>query len=376
MPKRANDEGSIWRRKDGRWSGAYFVPKPGGGRQRKYVYGHSREEVNRKLVELMAQVHRGVPVATTTDTVSTYLEQWLIEVVKQRLRPKTYEGYANNVRKHIVPRISRKKLNRLTARDVRLMLDDLRASGLSQRSVRYVHATLRTALEHAVREEVLARNVARLVRVAMPERHEQRSLSVEEAKRLLKAARDDRLFAAYVLTLVLGLRRGETLGLRWSDIDFERQVLNVRQNLQRVDCQLQLLPPKTPRSRRAVPLPPICIHALLDHQRRQAGERTEAREYWHDTGLVFVTSIGTPIDPRNFTRLFHEMCESAGVPAVRLHDLRHTCVSLLLVLGVHPRVVMEIVGHAAVEMTMNVYGHVVLDAQREALTQLNDLLDE
>jgi hypothetical protein len=158
--------------------------------------------------------------------------------------------------------------NRLTARDVRLMLDDLRTSGLSQRSVRYVHATLRTALEHAVREEVLARNVARLVRVAMPERHEQRALSVEEAKRLLKTARDDRLFAAYVLTLVLGLRRGETLGLRWSDIDFDRQVLHVRQNLQRVDRQLQLLPPKTPRSRRPVPLPPICVRALQDHQRR------------------------------------------------------------------------------------------------------------
>ncbi len=177
-----------------------------------------------------------------------------------------------------------------------------------------------------------------------------------------------------MLLVVLGLRRGEVLGLRWGDIDLDsgRAVLRVRHTLQRVGGELREHDPKTARSRRTVPLPEFVRLALVEHRDRELLER------WGRVGpddRVFTSVTGAPIDPRNFSRLFAELCEAAGVRAVRLHDLRHTCVTLLLSLGVPPRVVMEIVGHSAIEMTMNVYAHVSLDMQRDALSRLTDRLD-
>lgn len=376
MARRGNDEGSIWKRSDGRWSGSYFVPTATGGRKRRYVYGSSRDEVHGKLVDLMAQVQRGLPVADTSDSVSSYLTTWLDEVAAKRVRTNTLTGYRTNVDRHIAPRIGRKKLGKLTARDVRLMLDDCRRSGLSERSVRYIHATLRVALEDAMREDLVPRNVAKLVRLSTPERAETRALSATEGKTLLRSTKDDRLFAALVLLLLLGLRRSEVLGLRWQDVDLDAGHLRVRQGLHWLGGKIQYLPPKTRRSRRTVPLPTLCVDALRDHRKRQDEERRHSLHPWPKSDLVFVTVVGTPVDPNNFSRTFQRWCREAKVPAVRLHDLRHTCVSLLMVLGVHPRVVMEIVGHAALEMTMNVYGHVALDDQRAALDRLNDLLDE
>jgi integrase len=234
-------------------------------------------------------------------------------------------------------------------------------AGLSARSVRYVHATLRVALEDAMREDLVPRNVAKLVRLSTPERAETKVLSADEGRTLLRATKDDRLSAALVLLLLVGLRRSE---------------LRVNQGLHWLDGRLQFLPPKTRRSRRTVPLPALCADALREHRKRQDEERVTSLHPRPDTGLVFVSVVGTPIDPNNFSRTFARWCREAKVPAVRLHDTRHTCVSLLLSLGVHPRVVMEIVGHAAIEMTMNVYGHVALDDQRSALDRLNGLLEE
>ncbi len=373
MSKRSNGEGSIWQRKDGRWCGAYFVPKPA-GRVRKYVYGRSRKEVYDQLTKIASDVSQGLPVPVAGLTVGDYLDEWVRTVAAPRVRPSTLRAYDANIRLHIKPRIGRKKLGRLTARDVRLMLDELRKDGGGTRVVQYVHATLRVALEHAVREDLVPRNVAKLVQVARPERPDREPLSVEEAQTLLKAAADDRLSALYVVTLLLGVRRSEALALRWADLNLEDGVLTVRGSLHRAGGSLTILPPKTRGSRRTVPLPPMVVAALTAHQARQVEERQAARREWPDNGFVFTTPRGTPIEPRNFTRMFKEVCEAAGVRSVRLHDLRHTCVSLLLALGIHPRVVMEIVGHNTLEMTMNVYGHVSLGTQRQALGELDALL--
>lgn len=375
MSRRGNAEGSVWKRSDGRWSASYYVPTPNGGRVRRYVYGATREEASRKLVELMAQVSRGLPVASTTTTVQGYLRGWLDEVASKRVRPKTLTGYRSNVELHVVPRIGTRRLAKLSARDIRLMLDDCRRAGLSERSTRYVHATLRAALEDAVREDLLPRNVARLVRQSTPARAETRILTVDEGRQLLRATQDDRLFGALVLLLVLGLRRSEALGLRWSDVDLGVGVLHVRQGLHWSEGRLQFFPPKTRRSRRTVPLPSLCADALRAHRARQKVEAATSLHPWPPIELVFTTIVGTPVDPNNFSRTFARWCREAEVPAVRLHDLRHTCVSLLLTLGVNPRVVMEIVGHSALEMTMNVYAHVAVDEQRAALDRLDGLLD-
>ncbi len=317
MGRRGNAEGSVWRRADGRWSGSYFVPQPRGGRVRRYVYGTTRDEVHRKLVDLMAQVARGLPVASTQETVASYLRVWLDDVAAKRVRPNTLTGYRTNVELHIVPVIGSKKLGKLSARDVRALLDACGASGLGARSARYVHATLRAALQDAVREDLVPRNVAKLVRLSSPPRAETGILTADEAKVLLSSTRDDRLHAALVVLLVLGLRRSEALGLRWSDIDFDAGVLHVRQGLHWSEGRLQFLPPKTRRSRRTVPLPRLCVEALKRHRDLQAREAEVSLHPWPPVELVFTTVVGSPVDPNNFARTFARWCRDAKVPTVR-----------------------------------------------------------
>jgi integrase len=205
---------------------------------------------------------------------------------------------------------------------------------------------------------------------------ERPSLSVEQARTLLKSTRKDRLYGLFVVLVLLGVRRSEALGLRWPDVDLHGETLSVRSTLRRQTSGWVLLPPKTRRSRRTIPLPGPVVNILREHEKAQGVERQAAGDAWQETGHVFTTPIGTPLDPRNATRVFQSQCEGADVPVVPLHALRHTCVSLLLSLGVPPRVVMEIAGHSALEMTMNVYGHVDLDSRREALRRLADLIGE
>jgi integrase len=374
--KRANGQGSIYRRGDGRWVASLHVRTSTGAWERRTTYGRSRGEVEQKLTALLRRVEQGAPVAPSKLTVAAYLSEWLEQVAARRVRPSTLVSYRHSVERYIVPALGRKRLEKLSAREVRLFLAELMDRGIGARTVQLVHATLRVALEDATREEIISRNVARLVRAPRPAASQRAPLSVADARVLLKSARDDRLYALFVVLVVLGLRRSEALGLRWPDVDLDGGTLQVRSTLHRTTAQgLVLLPPKTSRSRRVVPLPGFVVDAVRSHQDRQLAEQRSARD-WFESGFVFTTPIGTPIDPRNGTRLFQEQCKTAGVPVVPLHALRHTCVTLLLELGVPPRVVMEIAGHAALEMTMNVYGHVNLESRREALDKLAGLFDE
>ncbi len=238
--------------------------------------------------------------------------------------------------------------------------------------VQSIHAVLRNALESAVREEVIPRNVAKLVQVTAPRYTVNRGLSIIQTRRVLKAAKADRLYALYVLALCLGLRRGELLGLRWEDIDLGSGTLEVVQALQRVGGALQFVRPKTEDSARTVPLPPLCIDALREHRRRQFTERADAWPNWQENGLVFPTRIGTPMEPDSLRRSC--IRTDAGLTGTRFHDTRHTCVSLLLHLGVAPDMVREIVGHSDIEVTMTIYAHTSLDEKRRALGKLGDTL--
>jgi integrase len=369
-----NGEGSVWQRKDGRWCAAAYVPTVAGGVQRVYRYGTTRAEASTRLRELLDRAEKNIPVAPANLTVEAFLTEWLVHV-RQHIRPSTYSGYESNVRLHLVPKIGRKKLTRLTVRDVRLMVDGMRADGLKSRSIQYAHATLRAALEHAYREELVSRNVAKLVQVQRPTTLNPRvPLSVEEARKLLDAVRGHRLEALWVVLLMLGLRRSEVCGLRWEHIDFGARTLRISQSVQRVDGKLRELPTKTRRSNRTVPLPPRCLYALADHHGAMQRQHGGPGRPWPPTGYVFGTRHGTALEPRNLSRMWGELCIKLDSRTVPLHGLRHTCVSLLLALGVHPRVVMEIVGHSAMEMTMNVYGHVNLDTQRNALNHLDEEL--
>jgi len=240
--------------------------------------------------------------------------------------------------------------------------------------VQSIHAVLRNALESAVREELIPRNVARLVRVPAPRYKVNRGLTVLQAKATLKAAATHRLAALYVLALFLGLRRGELLGLRWDHVDLDGAKLGVVETLQRVGGSLRLVPPKTDDSARTVPLPAVCVQVLREHEKRQFAERADTWPDWEDHGLLFPSRRGTPMEPDNLRRSWYAIRQEAGLGPTRFHDLRHTCVTLLLNLGTPPHVVREIVGHSDIEVTMAIYAHVSLEDKRKALGKLGEAL--
>jgi integrase len=238
---------------------------------------------------------------------------------------------------------------------------------------------LRAVLSYAQTEEILARNVAAMAKLpVMRKRARGRSSwSVEEARRFLESAREqgDPLYAAWVLILVLGLRKGEVLGLRWQDIDLESGDLSVSMQLQRVRGQLiHKERTKTEDSTDVLPLPAICITALRIRQERQTAECAARKERWTGKRLVFTTRQGRPIEPRNVNRSFVSRCERADVRVIRVHDTRHTCGSLLAALDVHPRTAMQILRHSQISITMEIYTHVPAEATRAALKHLGDSL--
>ncbi|WP_228266173.1 tyrosine-type recombinase/integrase [Microlunatus elymi] len=239
------------------------------------------------------------------------------------------------------------------------------------------YRVLRAALSQATREELVARNVAALVRVSAPRTQGRAVWTVEDARRFLESSREsgDPYHVGYVLLLVLGLRRGELLGLKWSDVDLDAAEARIRWQLQRTNGELVLRRTKTYASEAVLPLPQICSDALASHRALASAWRLAAGPAWHDNDLVLSTRYGLPIDPRNFHRKFKERAAAAGVPVVPVHSTRRTCASLLVELDVHPRVAMQILRHSQIAVTMDIYSQVASASTREALTKLGGRLD-
>jgi integrase len=400
--KRANGEGSIFPYRNG-YAAYVWVTKPDGKRTRKYVYGKTRDEVHEKWIKLHQQARQG-PVATKVPTLSEYLAYWQREVVEPNLAPATAANYEMFGRLYIAPVLGSHRLDKLTVREVQTWLNRLRlacqccAQGkdaareprkrrccavgkccdkrVSDRTARDAWTTLRNVLNNAIRDELLTRNVAALVRVTRTRVRKPKPWTAEEARRFLEAARTDQdpLYAAYVLILVLGLRRGEVLGLRWEDVNFDDDELSVGYQLQRVRRQLLHRETKTQSSDATLPLPDICLTALLGRHEDQQRHRREAK-VWHTSALVFTTRLGTPIEPRNFHRDFKTRCVKAGVRVISVHTTRRTCASLLVALDVHPRVAMQILRHSQIAVTMNVYSEAPTKETKAALKRLGKRLD-
>ena len=366
MAKRGQNEGSIYKRKDGRWVGVISLGYVDRRRKRKAFYGATRREVQERLTATLKATQEGRPIPPEQQTVDQFLGVWLEDCAKPTIRPRTYVRYAEHIRNHISPAIGHIKLAKLTPQHVQALLNDKLAGGLAPATVRYMRAVLRRALNQALKWDVVARNAAALVDVPRVPHHEIKPFTPDQARAFLDAIRGDRFEALYSIALALGLRKGEVLGLRWDDIDLEKGTLTVRSSLQRIDGKLTLVEPKSKQSRRTVAMPRTVASALRLHRARQLQERLLAGSRWQDRGLVFPTTIGTPMDTRNLTRHFKRALSEADLPSLRFHDLRHSCASLLLAQGIHPRVVMEILGHSQISLTMNTYSHVIDDLQREA----------
>lgn len=371
MPqKRGNNEGSIYPFR-GRWAAAVTLP---GGR-RKVMYGQSRDEVRRLLAQALASRESGTLGDARGMTLGNFLDLWLEEVAKPSVRHWTFKGYEVHVRIHLKPSLGRLPLDRVEPAHVQRLMNEKLKSGLSPKSVRYIHGTLRTALNHAVRWGYISRNPAMAVDGPRVEPYEARPFSVYESRRFLAAIKGDRLEALYSVALTMGLRQGEALGLRWQDIDLQLGTLQVAKQLQRINGAFQLVEPKTKRSRRTLALPGIAVRGLRDHHSRQQAERELGPAGWNPLDLVFTRSDGEPLDGTVISHQFHRLLDRAGLPQRRFHDLRHSCATLLEAQKVSARVAMEILGHSQIAVTMNMYTKVVGALKRDAAERIDDLVD-
>ena len=359
--RRGQGEGSIYRRPDGRWVAVLDLGWRDGKRTRKYFYGRTREQVARKLARGLARHQQGYEFANERLTVEQFLGRWL-EAKQGTVTLGTWRRYEELVRLHVNPRIGKRRLARLKPDQLQQFYSELQASR-SSATVLKVHRMLHSAFKLAVRWDAMPQNITELVIAPTIQRPEFDTFTAEQARSLLKAVQGDRLEALYVLAITTGMRQGELLGLRWQDVDVERRRLQLVRQL------------KTRQSRRAVLLPELAATALVDHRVRQAAERDQQGTRWEEHGLVFTNIVGRPLNPNNLRqRSFFPLLARAGLPRIRFHDLRHSCATLLLSEGVHPKIVSDLLGHSQIGITLDLYSHVTATMQAVAAEAMGRLL--
>jgi integrase len=369
--RRDAGDGSIFERADGRWVARM---KLADGTTR-YFYGPKRAEVKARLQEAQRAVEDGKPLPSQRLTVAAYLEQWLAALPATAVKPATVAYYQRYVRKHLLTsEFARKPLSRLAPADLERLYARKLAEGLSTTTVHHLHAVIHRALARAVQQSEVARNVADLVDPPAVANLEMMVLSGEQPGRLLAAVSGERLEALFVVALSAGLRRGELLALRWKDVDLDRGVLAVTGSLQGTTRDTLVIgSPKSGRSR-SVALGPQAVTALREHRARQAAERQRAETLWSDSDLVFTNEFGAYLSPTTLSSALDRILRQAGLPDIRFHDLRHSAATLMLSHGVHPKVVSEMLGHASVGITLDLYSHVTPTLQREAAEKIGRAL--
>jgi integrase len=382
--KRNAGEGSIFLRGDGRWCGMLSLGWENGKRRRKSFFAATAAEVQDHLLKARSDHSRGLPVTIERQTVEQYIDHWLDHTLRAKAKPRSYESFCTIARLHIKPSLGKIQLHKLAPQHIQKLLDEKSKEGLSPQTVTNIRTVLRSALSQAMKWNLVSRNSAALVNAPRIPHRRIEPLDPEHARTLLETAKGGRYEAIYTVALTLGMRRGEVLGLRWSDIDFDGRAIRVNQSVQRIKTgssdkgkrsELRATETKTDGSRRTLALPDSVVRALRAHRARQSQDRLAASKSWTDQDLVFTNRTGRPIEPILLHRDYKALLKKAELSiTLRFHDLRHSAASLLLAQGIHPRAIMELLGHSSITVTMNVYGHVMPAMMRDAADKMDALL--
>jgi integrase len=372
MSRRGNREGTICKRRDGRWCGALFLGYDSTGKPvRKYVYGKTRQEVSEKLMKLLPQAISGT--APERYTVASWIHFWLDTYKRNEVRESTLERYQIFFQKHILPAFGKILLHQLRPEQLQRFYVE-KQKELSQNTVRFLHAIIHGALKQALALGYISRNVAD---IAKPPKRAQKEVKIMDAEKLdafLSSARKYRLYPAFLLMASTGMRTGEVLGLRWQDVDFEQGTVTIAQNLVWTEKGIIFQEPKTKSSRRSIPLLPEVVEELKSWRKKWLEEKIALGSDWSETDLVFPSEVHTPLDPHSFRRTFRSICADAGIKGITPHVFRHSLASFLLARGEHPKIVQELLGHSSITVTLDIYSKVIPGLKEKAVQKIRDFL--
>ena len=356
-----------------------MVTLPDGRLKRKSIYARTKDEVALKLRKAIAASEGGLVFDAESLTVAEYLRHWLEGSVKGSVWHTTYRDYAGHVKNHIAPELGRLKLAKLTATHVQALYRKKLDSGLAPRTVQYIHATLHKALDQAVKWRLIPYNVSDAATKPRQKRSERDALTLRQVLDFFEAAKGDRFEALYVLAVFTGMRPGEMLALRWSDLvlDNPEPVARVRHSLSKDDDGRLVSESTKTEKGRAIALLPQVVEALQIHRKRQAEQRLKYSGLWRDEDLVFPSKTCGPMSWDNLVRRnLKPLMRAAGLPkTTRPYDLRHTFATLMLEQGENPKVVQEVLGHSRITHTMDTYSHVSPNIQKEAFGRLGKRLE-
>ena len=372
--RRGHGEGSIYRRQDGRWAGSVELGWVDGKRARKTVYAKTRREAAAKLDDARRAAAEGHPPAGDRQTVGTFMDWWITDHVPGRVGGRTLPSYAQKVL-HVKRLLGHVPLTKLTSTQVETAFNQLVREGHSPGGVRAIRAVFRTAMREAERKDLVRRNVVALADGPKVRRRDKDPLSVAEVKAIRLKMKDDRLMPLFFVGLALGLREGEAFGLRWADVDLDQGRLVVDKQIQRVKGGYEFADLKTQASKAPLELTSAQVELLKAHRRRLVKERMLAGSEWVDLDLVFPTVRGTPLDPSNVRRHFHDICDEAKVPRRRIHDWRVTAASWLADLNIHPDTAKQVTRHAQSSTLMEFYTQSSSEARKKAIEALDGLFN-
>lgn len=369
--RRGHGEGSIYKRKDGRWTATISLEDG----KRKSFYGKTRKEVKEKLDAALLARKKMID-SGEKQVLDEYLFYWLNNVHKHVIGIATYVDYEVIIRVHLIPALGKLKLSELTTQHVQMFLNSRLEMKLSTSRVHNIECVLSGALENAVIAGILPFNVCKGVRLPPVENEERTPLTTPQAKLFLDAAHQHRLYALFTVAIVLGLRRGETVALTWSDVDLEQGTLHIQNTASRLPGRgIVVRKPKTKKSNRFIKMPSFIVNILKEHKAQQEQDKERLGGIWLNQNLVFCNTFGGYVEPDYLLRILHTMLLKAQLPDVTFHDLRHSARSIMKALKINDKVAQEILGHASYESDQG-YIHLLKEMVDEATQKFDSTFGE
>jgi integrase len=370
--------GQIVKRGENTWYVRIFLGRDANGKRKyfnKTIHG-TKKDAQKFLTAKTREKDLGVFIEPASMPLNEFLDRWLDEIAKNKLRERTFDNYESLLNCHVREKIGAKRLSDIQAYEVQKLYNDMKKASYSPKTIRHVHNVLSSAFKQAVKWKMLMQNPCDLCELPRMEKVEMKYFNPKETAHFLEAAKDDKYFAVFLLAIETGMRPEEYLGLQWRDIDFNNKVLSVRRALVvKKGGGFIFTEPKTKKSRRNIPISNTLIKTLKAHRRKQLEERIKLGENYQVMDLVFASEIGTPLLHGNLLRRhFKPIRDNAKLPKIRLYDLRHTTATLLLLAGENPKVISERLGHASIVLTLDTYSHVLPSMQRTATSKIEKLM--